>query len=132
MGVCFLIAAKILELESFSVLLGQLGMYFLTVLIGLTVHGFFVLLLLYTLVVRKLPFSFVANIIQPLATAFGTSSRSVTAPGVGFMLWASMTFSNFGSNMVEWGTTSSMLMPFNMHSLNKLKLGMALYVTYGL
>ncbi|KAF0295201.1 Excitatory amino acid transporter 1 [Amphibalanus amphitrite] len=79
-GVCFLIAAKILELESFSVLLGQLGMYFLTVLIGLTVHGFVVLLLLYTLVVRKLPFGFVANIVQPLATAFGTSSSSATLP----------------------------------------------------
>ena len=74
---CFLIAAKILELKSFSVLLGQLGMYFLTVLIGLTLHGFVVLLLLYALVVRKLPFGFVANIVQPLATAFGTSSRWV-------------------------------------------------------
>ena len=85
---CFLIAAKILELESFSVLLGQLGMYFLTVLIGLTLHGFVVLLLLYTLVVRKLPFSFVANIVQPLATAFGTSSRSVTGSAMEIRVWA--------------------------------------------
>lgn len=72
-----MIAAKILRLKSFAVLLGQLGMYFLTVVIGLTIHGFIVLILIYVLVVRKSPFRFIANIVQPLATAFGTSSRYV-------------------------------------------------------
>ena len=75
-GVCFLIAAKILELKSFSVLLGQLGMYFITVLTGILLHGFVVLVLIYILIVRELPFRYIANISQPLATAFGTSSRS--------------------------------------------------------
>jgi len=79
-GVCFLIAAKILVLKSFKVLLGQLGMYFLTVIIGLSLHGFVVLVIIYSLVVRELPFRFVANIVQPLATAFGTSSSSATLP----------------------------------------------------
>lgn len=79
-GVCFLIAAKILQLKSFSLLLGQLGMYFATVLIGLVLHGFVVLVLIYTVMVRKLPFRFIANISQPLATAFGTSSSSAALP----------------------------------------------------
>jgi len=79
-GVCFLIAAKILELKSFSLLLGQLGMYFITVLLGIFLHGFVVLVLIYMLVVRELPFRFIANISQPLATAFGTSSSSAALP----------------------------------------------------
>ncbi|KAF0310832.1 Excitatory amino acid transporter 3 [Amphibalanus amphitrite] len=79
-GVCFLIAAKILELKSFSVLLGQLGMYFITVLVGILVHGFIVLVLIYVLIVRELPFRYIANISQPLATAFGTSSSSAALP----------------------------------------------------
>lgn len=74
-GVCFLIAAKILTLKSFSVLLGQLGMYFVTVMLGITIHGFVVLVIIYVIIVRQVPFRFILNISQPLATAFGTSSR---------------------------------------------------------
>lgn len=79
-GVCFLIAAKILELKSFQVLLGQLGMYFVTVMVGIFLHGFVVLVLIYILIVRELPFRYIANISQPLATAFGTSSSSAALP----------------------------------------------------
>ncbi|XP_037086323.1 excitatory amino acid transporter 1-like [Pollicipes pollicipes] len=79
-GVCFLIAAKILELKSFSVLLGQLGMYFVTVMLGIMLHGFVVLVLIYMVIVRELPFRYIANISQPLATAFGTSSSSAALP----------------------------------------------------
>ena len=33
-GVFFLVAAKMIEAESFAVMIGQLGLYFLTVVIG--------------------------------------------------------------------------------------------------
>ncbi|XP_052129936.1 excitatory amino acid transporter 1 [Frankliniella occidentalis] len=79
-GVLFLVASKLLEMKDFSVLVGQLGMYFMTVLIGLLVHGFILLPCIYTLATKKLPFRFLANMGQALATAFGTASSSATLP----------------------------------------------------
>ncbi|KAK0049410.1 excitatory amino acid transporter 1, partial [Biomphalaria pfeifferi] len=73
-GIAFLIAAKIVEMEDFSVLLGKVGMYFITVLIGLFIHGSIVLPLIYFVLVRKNPYTFIYGISQALATAFGTSS----------------------------------------------------------
>lgn len=39
-GVFFLVAAKLLEMASFMEVLGQLGWYFMTVMLGLFLHGF--------------------------------------------------------------------------------------------
>ncbi|XP_076461646.1 excitatory amino acid transporter 1-like [Babylonia areolata] len=79
-GITFLIAGKIVEMEDFSVLLGQVGFYFITVIIGLFIHGSLVLPGLYFLAVRKNPYRFIAGISQAMATAFGTSSSSATMP----------------------------------------------------
>ncbi|XP_046621437.1 excitatory amino acid transporter 1-like isoform X1 [Neodiprion virginianus] len=79
-GVLFLVSSKLLEMKSFEVIIGQLGMYFMTVLVGLFIHGFIVLPLIYFLVTRRNPFSYVSNMAQALATAFGTSSSSATLP----------------------------------------------------
>lgn len=74
-GVCFLVAAKILEIESFEEMVGQLGWYFMTVLIGLFVHGFGTIAVIFFLTTRSLPYKHVAAMGQVLATAFGTGSR---------------------------------------------------------
>jgi len=79
-GVFFLIGGQILEMEDFSVVAGQLGFYFMTVLLGLFVHGFIVLPLIYSLATRKLPFRFLANMTNAFTTAFGTASSSATLP----------------------------------------------------
>ncbi|KAJ1530739.1 hypothetical protein ONE63_005594 [Megalurothrips usitatus] len=79
-GVLFLVASKLLEMADFGVIIGQLGMYFMTVLLGLFIHGFILLPILYTIATRKLPFRFLANMGQALATAFGTASSSATLP----------------------------------------------------
>ncbi|CAG5120431.1 unnamed protein product, partial [Candidula unifasciata] len=79
-GIAFLIAAKIVGMEDFTVLLGKVGMYFITVLIGLAIHGSIVLPFLYFITVRKNPYTFIYGISQALATAFGTSSSSATMP----------------------------------------------------
>ncbi|KAM5193363.1 excitatory amino acid transporter 1 isoform 4-T4 [Mantella aurantiaca] len=79
-GILFLIAGKIAEMEDMGVVGGQLGMYTITVIIGLLIHAIFVLPLLYFLVTRKNPWSFIAGIIQALITALGTSSSSATLP----------------------------------------------------
>lgn len=75
MGVLFLVASKVLELDDFGVIVGRLGMYFLTVVLGLFVHGFVLLPLMYSLFTRKLPFEFTMNMGQAIITAFGTASR---------------------------------------------------------
>lgn len=75
LGVLFLVSSKILEMESFEVIIGQLGMYFLTVLFGLSIHGFIVLPIMYFLITKKSPLTYIVNMAQALATAFGTASR---------------------------------------------------------
>ncbi|CAN8028597.1 unnamed protein product [Ixodes persulcatus] len=76
-GVMFLVMAKMLAMEDFSVVAGQVGMYSLTVLLGLFLHGFIVLPLIYSIVMRKAPFLFLMDMMQAIATAFGTASRQV-------------------------------------------------------
>lgn len=79
-GVFFLIGGQILDMDDFGVVAGQLGKYFMTVLVGLFVHGFIVLPIIYTVIVRKLPFRFIANMTNAFTTAFGTASSSATLP----------------------------------------------------
>ncbi|KAF2354121.1 Sodium:dicarboxylate symporter [Trinorchestia longiramus] len=80
LGIMFLIASMLIEMEDFSVMLGQLGWYFLTVVIGVFIHGFIVLPLLYTVLTRRLPFRFLANMTQAYITAFATASSTGTLP----------------------------------------------------
>ncbi|XP_046818999.1 excitatory amino acid transporter 1-like [Vespa crabro] len=79
-GILFLVAAKIVEMESLEQIVAQLGMYFLTVLIGLCIHGFIILPGLYFVVTKKNPYRYLSNMAQALVTAFGTSSSSATLP----------------------------------------------------
>lgn len=79
-GVLFLICAKLIEIDDLAVLVGQLGLYFVTVLGGILFHGFVILPLLYFLATRKNPYILVKNMGQAVATAFGTSSSSATLP----------------------------------------------------
>ncbi|XP_014235145.1 excitatory amino acid transporter 1-like isoform X1 [Trichogramma pretiosum] len=79
-GVLFLVASKIVEMDSLADVVQQLGMYFLTVIIGLCIHGFIILPLIYFLFTRRNPFSYISNMAQAMATAFGTSSSSATLP----------------------------------------------------
>uniref|UniRef100_A0A5F9DTK0 Amino acid transporter n=1 Tax=Oryctolagus cuniculus TaxID=9986 RepID=A0A5F9DTK0_RABIT len=83
-GILFLIAGKILEMEDMAVLGGQLGMYTLTVIVGLFLHAGGVLPLIYFLVTHRNPFPFIGGMLQALITAMGTSSSiTATAASVG-------------------------------------------------
>ncbi|XP_078672327.1 excitatory amino acid transporter 1-like [Branchiostoma floridae x Branchiostoma belcheri] len=79
-GIMFLIAGKIMQMIDPAKLVGQLGMYMVTVIAGLAIHGFIILPGLYLIFTRKNPFKYIAGIGQALVTAFGTASSSATLP----------------------------------------------------
>ncbi|XP_020753722.2 LOW QUALITY PROTEIN: neutral amino acid transporter B(0) [Odocoileus virginianus] len=79
-GILFLVAGKIVEMEDVGLLFASLGKYILCCLLGHAIHGLLTLPLIYFLFARKNPYRFLWGIMTPLATAFGTSSSSATLP----------------------------------------------------
>uniref|UniRef100_A0A8C4F922 Amino acid transporter n=1 Tax=Dicentrarchus labrax TaxID=13489 RepID=A0A8C4F922_DICLA len=79
-GILFLIAGKIVEMDDLTQMGGQLGMYTITVIIGLLIHAVLILPTLYFAITRQNPFVFIAGLLQALITALGTSSSSATLP----------------------------------------------------
>ncbi|KAH8035221.1 hypothetical protein HPB51_004462 [Rhipicephalus microplus] len=79
-GVGFLIAHRILATGDLGLVLSQLGLYVVTVLVGLAVHMFVVLSALYLVFVRRRFGSFVTALITPALMAISTSSSSATVP----------------------------------------------------
>ncbi|XP_008574118.1 PREDICTED: neutral amino acid transporter B(0) [Galeopterus variegatus] len=79
-GILFLVAGKIVEIDDVGMLFASLGKYILCCLLGHAIHGLLVLPLIYFLFTRKNPYRFLWGIMTPLATAFGTSSSSATLP----------------------------------------------------
>ncbi|XP_037595203.1 excitatory amino acid transporter 2 [Cebus imitator] len=75
LGIACLICGKIIAIKDLEVVARQLGMYMVTVIIGLIIHGGIFLPLIYFVVTRKNPFSFFAGIFQAWITALGTASR---------------------------------------------------------
>lgn len=71
----FLVISKLLEIEDIGAIAGQLSLYFITVLLGLVIHGCGTLSLIFFICTKQLPFRIIAKMSQVLATAFGTSSR---------------------------------------------------------
>ncbi|XP_043853584.1 neutral amino acid transporter B(0) [Dromiciops gliroides] len=79
-GIMFLIAGKIVEMENASQLFASLGKYVCCCILGHILHGLLVLPLIYFVITRKNPYRFLWGIVPALATAFGTSSSSATLP----------------------------------------------------
>ncbi|CAB0043709.1 unnamed protein product [Trichogramma brassicae] len=79
-GVIFLVASQILQVQDFRSIVESLGMYFITVLLGLILHGFGTLSLIYFVCTRQLPFKAIGKMSQVMVTAFGTASSSATLP----------------------------------------------------
>uniref|UniRef100_A0A3Q4GF79 Amino acid transporter n=1 Tax=Neolamprologus brichardi TaxID=32507 RepID=A0A3Q4GF79_NEOBR len=79
-GIMFLVAGKIVEMEDVASLFASLGKYIACCLIGHAIHGALVLPGIYFIITRKNPYTFLWGIFTALATAFGTSSSSATLP----------------------------------------------------
>ncbi|XP_063287867.1 neutral amino acid transporter B(0) [Pelobates fuscus] len=79
-GIMFLVAGKIVEMEDVIQLFTSLGKYISCCILGHFIHGFIVLPLIYFAFTRKNPYQFLWGIFSALVTAFGTSSSSATLP----------------------------------------------------
>uniref|UniRef100_A0A3B3ZQP6 Amino acid transporter n=1 Tax=Periophthalmus magnuspinnatus TaxID=409849 RepID=A0A3B3ZQP6_9GOBI len=77
-GILFLIAAKIIEVEDWEIF-RKMGLYMVTVL-SLAIHSVVCLPLIYFIIVRKNPFTFTLGMAQALVTALMISSSSATLP----------------------------------------------------
>ena len=73
-GIASLIAAKILDMDDPEVVFRQLGLYMVTVLVGLVIHTG-CLMSLYFVFTRNNPLVFFRGMLQAWLTALATSSR---------------------------------------------------------
>lgn len=79
-GIIFLVATKLIEMENPETVFIQLGYYMLTVLVGLAIHAFIILPLVYLVACRRNPYLFMYRMLKALLTAWGTASSSATLP----------------------------------------------------
>ncbi|XP_060520657.1 excitatory amino acid transporter 3-like isoform X2 [Cylas formicarius] len=79
-GVTFLVAGEILQMDDMKSVMGSLGLYFATVCVGLAIQGFVVLPLLYFCLTRRNPFNFIKCLGPAITTAFATASSTATLP----------------------------------------------------
>ncbi|XP_078505542.1 neutral amino acid transporter A [Lissotriton helveticus] len=81
-GIMFLVASKIVEMDDIVLLVTSLGKYIFASILGHLIHGGIILPLIYFAITRKNPFKFLAGLITPFATAFATCSSSATLPSM--------------------------------------------------
>uniref|UniRef100_A0A6Q2X5F1 Amino acid transporter n=1 Tax=Esox lucius TaxID=8010 RepID=A0A6Q2X5F1_ESOLU len=79
-GIACLICGKIISIDDLEMVARQLGMYMVTVIVGLIIHGAIFLPLIYLVIVRKNPYVFFMGIFQAWVTAIGTASSAGTLP----------------------------------------------------
>ncbi|XP_016332420.1 excitatory amino acid transporter 2-like isoform X3 [Sinocyclocheilus anshuiensis] len=79
-GIASLICGKIAAIGDLEVVARQLGMYMVTVIVGLIIHGGLILPVIFFAVTRKNPFTFYSGIFQAWITALGTASSAGTLP----------------------------------------------------
>ncbi|XP_032451771.1 excitatory amino acid transporter isoform X1 [Nasonia vitripennis] len=79
-GIMCIIAGKIMSISNLAATGQMLGLYMLTVVLGLLVHGVITLPLIYWLITRRNPAVFFKGIMQAWITAAGTASSAVTLP----------------------------------------------------
>nr|XP_042906371.1 excitatory amino acid transporter isoform X2 [Parasteatoda tepidariorum]XP_042906372.1 excitatory amino acid transporter isoform X2 [Parasteatoda tepidariorum]XP_042906374.1 excitatory amino acid transporter isoform X3 [Parasteatoda tepidariorum] len=79
-GIMSLIVGKIMSIADLALTAQQLGLYMLTVIIGLLIHGIITLPGLYFFITRKNPLTFFRGMLQAWVTALGTASSAATLP----------------------------------------------------
>jgi Na+/H+-dicarboxylate symporter len=83
LGIFCLVAARFGEARAegkFAEEMSQIGWYFLTVIVGLAIHAFITLPLIFWFFRRENPYRFMMKMSEALLTAFSTASSSATLP----------------------------------------------------
>ncbi|KAM9779837.1 solute carrier family 1 member 9 [Neosynchiropus ocellatus] len=79
-GIASLIAGKIAAIGDLEIVARQLGLYMVTVIVGLAIHGGLILPAIFFGITRKSPITFYSGIFQAWITALGTASSAGTLP----------------------------------------------------
>lgn len=79
-GIMCLIAGKIMSITNLAATAQMLGLYMVTVVIGLMIHAIITLPLIYWFITRKNPAVFFRGMMQAWVTALGTASSAATLP----------------------------------------------------
>ncbi|CAL8366011.1 unnamed protein product [Boreogadus saida] len=79
-GIVFLVAGKMLEMDDPTAMGKKLGFYAITVVMGLVLHGLFILPAMYFFITKKSPIVYIRGILQALLISLATSSSSATLP----------------------------------------------------
>ena len=72
-----MIAAKLAAMDDILEALRLVGMFMVTVIVGLLIHVLIVLPIIYVAITRKNPYRFMKGMREAMVTAFGTDSRLV-------------------------------------------------------
>jgi len=80
-GLLFLISKKIMDMpEDMGSIWAALGMFAVTSIASLFIHGLIILPLIYFLVTRQNPLTFFLGVLQAIVTAFANASSAATLP----------------------------------------------------
>ncbi|XP_011644497.1 excitatory amino acid transporter-like [Pogonomyrmex barbatus] len=79
-GIMCLIAGKIMSITNLAATAQMLGLYMVTVVLGLMIHAIITLPLIYWFITRKNPAVFFRGMMQAWVTALGTASSAATLP----------------------------------------------------
>ncbi|XP_018312603.1 excitatory amino acid transporter 2 [Mycetomoellerius zeteki] len=79
-GIMCLIAGKIMSITNLAATAQMLGLYMVTVVLGLMIHAIITLPLIYWFMTRKNPAVFFRGMMQAWVTALGTASSAATLP----------------------------------------------------
>lgn len=79
-GIMSLIIGKIMSIADLALTAQQLGLYMLTVIVGLLIHACITLPIIYFAFTRKNPLTFFQGMLQAWVTALGTASSAATLP----------------------------------------------------
>ncbi|XP_014476899.1 PREDICTED: excitatory amino acid transporter-like [Dinoponera quadriceps] len=79
-GIMCLIAGKIMSITNLAATAQMLGLYMVTVVLGLMIHAIITLPIIYWFMTRKNPAVFFRGMMQAWVTALGTASSAATLP----------------------------------------------------
>ncbi|XP_033737378.1 excitatory amino acid transporter 1-like [Pecten maximus] len=79
-GLTFLVAAAVVQVENPMEALGEFGVFISTVIFCFLLHGFGTVPIIYLIVTRKNPYVFIRKMSKALLTAFGTTSSAAALP----------------------------------------------------